>query len=48
MPVETVDGLEIHYEIKGSGTPLLLFAPGGFDATIDKWREASAASPEGA
>jgi pimeloyl-ACP methyl ester carboxylesterase len=42
MPVETIDGLEINYEVMGSGTPLLLFAPGGFDATIDKWREASA------
>jgi pimeloyl-ACP methyl ester carboxylesterase len=42
MPVETIDGLEINYEVMGSGTPLLLFAPGGFDATIDKWRDASA------
>ena len=42
MPVETIDGLEINYEVMGSGTPLLLFAPGGFDATVDKWREASA------
>jgi pimeloyl-ACP methyl ester carboxylesterase len=42
MPVEIVDGLEINYQISGSGTPILLFAPGGFDATIDKWRDASA------
>jgi pimeloyl-ACP methyl ester carboxylesterase len=42
MPIETIDGLEINYQVMGSGTPLLLFAPGGFDATIDKWREASA------
>jgi pimeloyl-ACP methyl ester carboxylesterase len=46
MPVETqtqiIDGLEINYTVMGSGAPLLLFAPGGFDATIDKWREATA------
>lgn len=42
MPIETIDGLEINYEVMGSGTPLLLFAPGGFDATIGKWREATA------
>jgi pimeloyl-ACP methyl ester carboxylesterase len=42
MPVEIVDGLEINYEVMGAGTPLLLLAPGGFDATIEKWREASA------
>jgi pimeloyl-ACP methyl ester carboxylesterase len=42
MPVEIVDGLEINYQISGSGTPILLFAPGGFDATIDKWHDASA------
>ena len=42
MPVEVIDGLEINYEVMGVGTPLLLFAPGGFDATIEKWREASA------
>ncbi len=42
MPVETIDGLGINYEVMGSGTPMLLLAPGGFDATIDKWREASA------
>jgi pimeloyl-ACP methyl ester carboxylesterase len=42
MPVEVIDGLEINYEVMGAGTPLLLFAPGGFDATMAKWREASA------
>jgi pimeloyl-ACP methyl ester carboxylesterase len=42
MPLQVIDGLEINYEVMGEGTPLLLFAPGGFDATIEKWREASA------
>jgi pimeloyl-ACP methyl ester carboxylesterase len=42
MPTAVIDGLEVYYETKGSGSPLLMFAPGGFDATIDKWREATA------
>ncbi len=42
MPVAMVDDLEIYYETQGNGTPLLMLAPGGFDATIDKWRSASA------
>ena len=42
MPKATIDGIETLYEIHGSGTPILMCAPGGFDATIDKWRVASA------
>jgi pimeloyl-ACP methyl ester carboxylesterase len=42
MPTAVIDGLEVYYETKGSGSPLLMFAPGGFDATIDKWIAASA------
>ncbi len=42
MPTAVIDGIEIHYETYGSGTPLLMFAPGGFDSTIEKWRVASA------
>jgi pimeloyl-ACP methyl ester carboxylesterase len=43
MPVAIIGGIETFYEIQGSDSPpLLLFAPGGFDATIDKWRSASA------
>jgi pimeloyl-ACP methyl ester carboxylesterase len=42
MPTAIVDGLEVFYETYGSGVPLLMFAPGGFDATIEKWRAASA------
>jgi pimeloyl-ACP methyl ester carboxylesterase len=33
-----IDGIETHYEVLGDGPPLLMYAPGGFDATIDKWR----------
>ena len=42
MPVANVDGIDTYYEALGSGTPILMCAPGGFDATIDKWRVASA------
>jgi pimeloyl-ACP methyl ester carboxylesterase len=32
-----IDGIETHYEVLGGGPPLLMFSPGGFDATIEKW-----------
>ena len=41
MPSAIIDGIETHYEVLGSGPPLLMFSPGGFDATIDKWRTQS-------
>jgi len=37
MPTTTVDGISTRYEIVGSGPPLLMFSPGGFDATLEKW-----------
>ena len=37
MPYAEINGINIHYEVSGSGPPLLLMAPGGFDSTIDKW-----------
>jgi pimeloyl-ACP methyl ester carboxylesterase len=33
-----IDGISTHYDVIGSGPPLLMFSPGGFDATISKWR----------
>jgi pimeloyl-ACP methyl ester carboxylesterase len=42
MPLEIIDGIETNYETMGAGPALLLFAPGGFDATMEKWRETSA------
>ena len=42
MPLADIDGIETYYEIHGSGSPILMCAPGGFDSTIDKWRGASA------
>jgi pimeloyl-ACP methyl ester carboxylesterase len=35
-----VDGIATRYEALGDGPPLLMYAPGGFDATIEKWRVA--------
>jgi pimeloyl-ACP methyl ester carboxylesterase len=32
-----LDGISTRYEVMGSGPPLLMYAPGGFDATIEKW-----------
>lgn len=37
MPFTDIDGIRTHYEIRGKGAPLLMFSPGGFDATIEKW-----------
>lgn len=42
MPKATVDGIDTYYETHGSGAPILMCAPGGFDASVDKWRIASA------
>ena len=38
MSYATIDGIKVHYEVNGSGPPLLLLAPGGFDAEIGRWR----------
>lgn len=38
MPTAVVDGIVTAYDLVGSGPPLLMLSPGGFDATADKWR----------
>jgi pimeloyl-ACP methyl ester carboxylesterase len=38
MPSTICDGIETYYEVIGDGPPLLLFSPGGFNATIENWR----------
>ena len=38
MPTTTIDGLVTRYEVTGDGPPLLLFSPGGFNATLESWR----------
>ena len=37
MPHATLDGLKINYVMKGSGTPLIMLSPGGFDSNIQSW-----------
>jgi pimeloyl-ACP methyl ester carboxylesterase len=37
MSSTSIAGIETRYEVMGSGPPLLMYAPGGFDATIEKW-----------
>jgi pimeloyl-ACP methyl ester carboxylesterase len=38
MATAVLDGIVTRYEVIGSGPPLLMCSPGGFDATIEKWR----------
>jgi len=37
MATAIIDGITTRYELIGSGPPLLMYAPGGFDATVEKW-----------
>jgi len=37
MATTVIDGIETRYEVLGAGPPLLMYAPGGFDATVEKW-----------
>jgi pimeloyl-ACP methyl ester carboxylesterase len=37
MASAVIDGIATRYEVMGSGPPLLMDAPGGFDATVEKW-----------
>ena len=37
MPAAIIDGIKTNYEIHGDGPPLLMYSPGGFDASLDKW-----------
>ena len=37
MAQAILDGIATRYEVVGDGPPLLMFSPGGFDATIEKW-----------
>jgi len=38
MPTALIDGIKTRYEVIGDGPPLLMYAPAGFDATLEKWR----------
>lgn len=36
MATAVIDGIEVSYVTKGTGPALLMLAPGGFDATMEK------------
>ncbi|MCL3817663.1 alpha/beta fold hydrolase [Aeromicrobium wangtongii] len=38
MPIVDIDGISTHYVVDGSGPPLLMFSPGGFDSSLESWR----------
>jgi len=40
LPFAVIDGINTRYEVLGSGPPLLMFSPGGFDGTLEKWTTA--------
>jgi pimeloyl-ACP methyl ester carboxylesterase len=37
MPTTAIGGIATRFEVVGSGPPLIMFSPGGFDATLEKW-----------
>lgn len=37
MPTAVVDGISTRYELSGSGPPLLMFSPGGFNGALENW-----------
>ena len=37
MPTVVIDGIATRYEVIGSGPPLLMYAPGGFNAVAEAW-----------
>jgi pimeloyl-ACP methyl ester carboxylesterase len=40
MAFATINGIQIHYEIQGSGPALLMFAPGGWRSVMSRWTAA--------
>ena len=37
MVTAIIDGISTRYEVQGSGPPLLMYAPGGFNAVVETW-----------
>ena len=37
MPTAIIDGIQTRFELVGDGPPLLMYAPAGFDAALEKW-----------
>ncbi len=39
MPFAEIDGIRTRYEEVGDGPPILMYAPGGFNAHLNQWRD---------
>lgn len=37
MPSALIDGIETYYQVSGSGPPIVMLSPGGFDAAAANW-----------
>jgi pimeloyl-ACP methyl ester carboxylesterase len=37
VPYAVIDGISTRYETAGSGPPLLMFSPGGFNSVLENW-----------
>src|SRR3982074_138968 len=37
MATAVIDSITTRYEVTGSGPPLLMYSPGGFNATVATW-----------
>jgi len=37
VPTAVIGGIATRYDVVGSGPPLLMFSPGGFDGILEKW-----------
>ena len=40
MPFATINGIRVHYLVRGAGPHLLMFAPGGWRSVISRWTAA--------
>ena len=47
MPMFKRPDAEIHYEVYGSGFPIMLYAPGGLKSQMEMWGGTSVAYPNG-
>ena len=39
MPFVEVDGIRTRYDVLGGGPPILMYAPGGFNARLEQWTD---------
>ena len=40
MPFATINGIQVNYQVQGSGPALLMMAPGGFRSVMSRWTAA--------